>query len=430
MLRIEPKERLSAKQANSKLQSIYYEMSKGERAVLSSFTTCASNLETGRRIRELDKVDLKDNQHETALLKAAERGRDAVVQLLLDKGTEVNAQGGYYGNALQAASAKGHEKVVEMLLDKGAEVNVRDEVNAQDGVYGNALQAASEEGHEKAVQMLLDDANAYEGQSDDALSEVSSAPPSLISNSTDSSMQDNYNHIVEHLVEIFCAEENTGPIYREAVENFRKDKFCHNHDQLLKLYFKQLRLEIKNENELAVIRLLRTRRYRNEVTSLILKEFLQPFEGSGEGWLTASLLAERKPDCNYSLNKMLGGVAVGPDSYNDHKKPQNGNNNHEDDASESSGSSTKSEDEPLIRNQQSPLQAIDAFLTGGKAFTQLKVNLASILHPPLSFENALSSKSVFVIRQYISRHLNSIADNDKEQIMELRKKGQSNAKIA
>lgn len=185
-----------------------------------------------------------------------------------------------------------------MLLDQGAEVN------AQGGKYGNALQAASAKDHEKVVQMLLDDTNTYKGQSDDALSEVSSGPPSLISNSTDSSMPDKYNEIVEHLVEVFCAEENTGPIYHKAVENFRKNKFYHNHNQLLKLYFKQLRLEIKNENELAAIHLLRTRRCRNEVTSLILK-FLQPFEGSGEGWLTASLLAERKPERNYSLNQML-----------------------------------------------------------------------------------------------------------------------------
>jgi ankyrin repeat protein len=46
-----------------------------------------------------------------------------VVQILLEKGAEVNAQGGGYGNALQAASEGGHEKVVQILLEKGAEVN-------------------------------------------------------------------------------------------------------------------------------------------------------------------------------------------------------------------------------------------------------------------------------------------------------------------
>ncbi|KAF2647015.1 hypothetical protein K491DRAFT_615416, partial [Lophiostoma macrostomum CBS 122681] len=45
---------------------------------------------------------------------------EQVAKLLLDKGADVNAQGGLYGNALQAASIKGHEQVVKLLLDKGA----------------------------------------------------------------------------------------------------------------------------------------------------------------------------------------------------------------------------------------------------------------------------------------------------------------------
>ena len=44
------------------------------------------------------------------------------MQLLLDKGAEVNAQGGRFGNALQAALEGGYKKIVQLLLDKGAEV--------------------------------------------------------------------------------------------------------------------------------------------------------------------------------------------------------------------------------------------------------------------------------------------------------------------
>lgn len=51
--------------------------------------------------------------------------------------------------ALQAASYEGHEKMVQMLLDAGADLN------AQGGEYGNALRAASLDGHEKVVQILL-----------------------------------------------------------------------------------------------------------------------------------------------------------------------------------------------------------------------------------------------------------------------------------
>ena len=66
-----------------------------------------------------------------------------MVQILLNKGADVNAQGGEYGNALQAASSGGHDQVVQILLDKGADVN------AQRGKYGNALYVASSGGHDQ-----------------------------------------------------------------------------------------------------------------------------------------------------------------------------------------------------------------------------------------------------------------------------------------
>jgi ankyrin repeat protein len=43
------------------------------------------------------------------------------VQLLLNKGADVNGQGGEdYGNVLQAASYRGHKAVIKMLLAWGA----------------------------------------------------------------------------------------------------------------------------------------------------------------------------------------------------------------------------------------------------------------------------------------------------------------------
>jgi hypothetical protein len=64
-------------------------------------------------------------------------GLDGVLHELLNNypghanGTEdlINAEGGAYGNALIAASAEGHVKVVQMLIDAGANMN------AQGGAY-------------------------------------------------------------------------------------------------------------------------------------------------------------------------------------------------------------------------------------------------------------------------------------------------------
>ena len=69
-------------------------------------------------------LEKRDSKGQTLLHLAAEHGHHRMVKLLLDKGADVNAQGGEYGNALHAASVAGHEAIVKLLLNKGANVNV------------------------------------------------------------------------------------------------------------------------------------------------------------------------------------------------------------------------------------------------------------------------------------------------------------------
>jgi hypothetical protein len=111
-------------------------------------------------------INSTDDRGTYPVISASLNGHGKVVQLLLEKGAEINAQGGEYGNALQAASSRGHDKIVQLLLEKGAEIN------AQGGKYGNALQAASSRGHDQIVQLLLEngaDANAQGGAYGNAL---------------------------------------------------------------------------------------------------------------------------------------------------------------------------------------------------------------------------------------------------------------------
>ena len=106
----------------------------------------------------------------SALYTASDGGNERIVKLLVDKGADVNAQGGEYGNALQAASWRSNERIVKLLVDKGADVN------AQGGEYGNALQAASCEGNEQIVKLLVDkgaDVNAQGGKYGNALQAAS-----------------------------------------------------------------------------------------------------------------------------------------------------------------------------------------------------------------------------------------------------------------
>ncbi|KAJ5536372.1 hypothetical protein N7513_009558 [Penicillium frequentans] len=117
-----------------------------------------------------DESGVPSNRVNNSLLDAAGFGDATAVRLLLDKGADVNAQGGGYGNALQAASVGDHEEMVQLLLEKGVDVN------EQGGGYGNALQAASLGGHEEVVQLLLEkgaDINAHGGEYSSALQAAS-----------------------------------------------------------------------------------------------------------------------------------------------------------------------------------------------------------------------------------------------------------------
>ena len=85
----------------------------------------------------------------TLLMLAAIQGHERVVDLLLQRGAEINQQNSRGGTALMGAARNGHERVVELLLQRGAEINMQD----SDGV--TALMSAAVKGHERVVELLL-----------------------------------------------------------------------------------------------------------------------------------------------------------------------------------------------------------------------------------------------------------------------------------
>ena len=115
-------------------------------------------------------VNAQGGEYGNALQAASQGGHQEIVKLLLNNGADFNAQGGEYGNALQAASRGGHQEIVKLLLNNGADVN------AKGGRYGNALYAASRRGHQEIVKLLLNkgaDFNAQGGEYGNALQAAS-----------------------------------------------------------------------------------------------------------------------------------------------------------------------------------------------------------------------------------------------------------------
>ena len=96
-----------------------------------------------------------------AMQAAAYHDNDHIIQILLDGKFDINDQGKWPdGSALQIASSQGHAKMVQMLLGRGADVN------AQSEKYGSALQAASRSGFKEIVQMLLNRGASVNAQSE------------------------------------------------------------------------------------------------------------------------------------------------------------------------------------------------------------------------------------------------------------------------
>jgi hypothetical protein len=91
-------------------------------------------------------IEARDHSGQTALLWAAENGHRAVVQLLLEKGADIEARDHSGQTALLWAAENGHEAVVQLLLEKGADIEA-DKV---------ALLLAAKNGHRAVVQLLLE----------------------------------------------------------------------------------------------------------------------------------------------------------------------------------------------------------------------------------------------------------------------------------
>lgn len=123
-----------------------------EGKALDLFTSSHGAFETWIAIWDADPCGGKTSPGKLVppLYYASLLGLEVIVVRLVEKGADVNAQGGYYGTALNAASHQGHLAIAQLLLEHGADVN------AQGQCTGTALHAASGEGHEKIVQLLLE----------------------------------------------------------------------------------------------------------------------------------------------------------------------------------------------------------------------------------------------------------------------------------
>ncbi|KAK3384603.1 hypothetical protein B0T24DRAFT_716268 [Lasiosphaeria ovina] len=98
-------------------------------------------------------IETKDTKFgRTPLICATERGHEAVVKLLLERGANIETKDTKLGQTpLSWAAANGHEAVVKVLLEKNADIERKDIELGQ-----TPLSWAAENGHEAVVKLLLE----------------------------------------------------------------------------------------------------------------------------------------------------------------------------------------------------------------------------------------------------------------------------------
>lgn len=83
--------------------------------IVEEYLSSRATFERGWQLYNLDDPWVSRGSPVGCLYYTALCGLASSTNMLLDKGAEVNAQGGYYRNALQAASFGGHREIVQML---------------------------------------------------------------------------------------------------------------------------------------------------------------------------------------------------------------------------------------------------------------------------------------------------------------------------
>lgn len=183
-------------------------------------------------------------------------------------------------------------------------------------------------------------------------------------------------------------------MYEAAITKLGWERFHKNHDQLLKAFFKDLRSEIQNSIQLSVVRSLRNRDQRHEITSLIQTAY-EPLNIHKRQAM--AILRDQKPN----RNQLLDGYLKEKTSISQSDLlPILGNNlehgnvsppEQDDDLVDEGASSDSSDDSngPYLDQEEketfSYLEPLESFITKGNAFAQFKKEVRLSLTAPIRF---------------------------------------------
>ena len=91
---------------------------------------------------------VKNNFGFSPLHRVCQRGKKECVELLIDKGADINAQNNFGWTPLHIAARNGQKDIVELLIANGADVNIKN----KGGLI--PLDLAMNQGHKEIIELL------------------------------------------------------------------------------------------------------------------------------------------------------------------------------------------------------------------------------------------------------------------------------------
>ena len=244
----------------------------------------------------------------------------------------------------------------------------------------------------------------------------------------------------EHLAILLSEDSFLTSMYANALAKFGPERFYKNHDQLLKVFFKDLRSETRSPVQLTTVRGLRNRDQRHKFTSLIQIAF-EPFNIKQQEAL--AILNDQKPDRKQLLNDYLSGggtvTHINPPAASganiDHGNIMNPEQDDEpaDDEVNSSSSDSNDDMEPISNSSKEKyvhLEPLETFITKGIAFARFKANFRYLLRPPNNLPEALESRDSNIVQRFLDRNFELAASSTYEWLRELNEAGYSKGEIA
>lgn len=139
------------------ITALHHAAAKGENAIVEMLLKAGANINAQTRHIDVSRLMRKDNSdvyNNTPLMNAAQCGHTETVKLLLDCGAKVNFKGNPNNpySALMYAAQHDHAEIVKLLLDRGAEIDLKSNPS---NPY-SALMYAAKHGHTETVRILLE----------------------------------------------------------------------------------------------------------------------------------------------------------------------------------------------------------------------------------------------------------------------------------